>query len=178
MATAVLHAMIDALRADGPAADRAAGMALYGWLVGSWEVDLFDGSRDGVRQRSRGEWHFGWVLEGRAIQDVFIVPGRALRAADTPAAGNRYGTTLRVYDPRFDVWHVTWINPVTGAHDTMIGRKDGDAIVQHGHSAEGRPIRWSFVDISPDSFRWTGETSQDGGASWQLVVEFLARRVA
>ena len=28
------------------------------------------------QRRRNGEWHFGWVLEGRAIQDVWIVPPR------------------------------------------------------------------------------------------------------
>lgn len=170
-------AMTEALRAAGPAADRADKMALYGWLVGSWAVEVFDGPPEGPRSRLTGEWHFGWVLEGRAIQDVYIVPGRAARGPDTPLKGNRCGTTLRVYDPRIDAWRITWINPVNGAHDQMIGRKAGDAIVQEGASADGTKIRWSFVDITANSFRWTGEVSPDGGATWRLAVEFLARRV-
>ena len=29
----------------------------------------------GTKHTERGEIHFGWVLEGRAIQDVWILPG-------------------------------------------------------------------------------------------------------
>jgi len=44
-------------------------------------------------------------------------------------------------------------------------------------------VRWSFTQITPDSFRWTGERSRDDGATdddktWQLQAEFFARRVA
>lgn len=60
----------DALRADGPAPDRAEKMGLYGWLIGDWEMDATVRADDGMTHKGRGEIHFGWVLEGRAIQDV------------------------------------------------------------------------------------------------------------
>jgi hypothetical protein len=37
-------------------------------------------------------------------------------------------------------------------------------------------MRWSFTRIKPESFHWLGELSVDGGASWRLQVEVLARR--
>ena len=60
----------------------------------------------------------------------------------------------------------------------MIGRKQGDDIVQLGTGADGNPIRWSFSEITPNSFRWRGEISADEGATWRLNVEFTATRVA
>ena len=42
-------------------------MELYGWLVGSWEMDTVRHLDDGTIQKWAGECHFGWVLEGRAI---------------------------------------------------------------------------------------------------------------
>jgi hypothetical protein len=167
---------LDALCAAGPAADRAGAMALYGWLVGSWMIDVTEYRDDGTTRRRPGEWHFGWVLEGRAVQDVWIVPPRGTRHGDAVANGNRYGTTLRVYDPRIDAWHIQWTDPVSQTYLTMVGRKDGDAIVQVGTNAEGQPIRWSFRDITPDSFLWRGEVSRDDGATWRTHVEFTARR--
>jgi len=65
-------AFLDALHANGSSADRGANMDLYGWLVGSWEIDVTEFGQDGSRQVRPGEWHFGWVLEGRAIQDVWM----------------------------------------------------------------------------------------------------------
>jgi hypothetical protein len=60
----------------------------------------------------------------------------------------------------------------------MIGRKQGDDIVQLGNRPDGKLIRWSFSEIIPNSFRWQGETSDDQGATWRLNAEFFARRVA
>ena len=91
---------------DGPASDRAEKMALYGQFVGTWDTDVVSHEQDGAQHRGHGEIHFGWVLEGRAIQDVWMIPRREERRAGMPAmpvAGNWYGTTLRIYDPRIDL---------------------------------------------------------------------------
>jgi hypothetical protein len=37
-------------------------------------------------------------------------------------------------------------------------------------------VRWSFTEITPDSFRWTGERSRDDGKTWHLQADFRARR--
>ena len=77
---------LDALGGDGAAADRAGKMDLYARFVGSWDLDVTQFSRDGAPRRHKGEWHFGWVLEGRAIQDVWIVPPRGERRGGDAAA--------------------------------------------------------------------------------------------
>lgn len=159
-------AFIDTLLSPGPAADRAGKMKLYGWLIGDWQFDAAVHRDDGTTHRGQGEIHFVWALDGRAIQDVWILPGLF------------YGTTLRVYDPGIDAWHILWSDPLKQLYTRQIGRARGKNIVQEGTAGDGVPIRWSFTDITADSFRWLGERSLDGGASWQLQAEFLARRVA
>ena len=147
------NAFLEALRADGPSADRGTNMDLYGWLIGSWDLNVTGFLPDGKQRCRPGEWHFGWALEGRAIQDVWIVPPRGPgRQGDAAANVNSYGTTLRTYDPRIDAWHIQWTDPVTQTYFTMIGRKEGDTIVQLGKSPDGTLIRWSFSDITSDRF--------------------------
>ena len=89
---------------------------------------------------------------------------------------NRYGTTTRRFDLSDGLWHIAWINPVTGGHNELQGRRIGDQIVLDGIQ-EGAPIRWSFVDITPTSFRWTGERL-GSDAVWRLDSEFLLERLA
>ncbi len=168
---------VDALCSGGPAADQKDKMTLSNSLLGDWDVEVFDYAPDGTRQRSNGEWHFSWVLDGRAIQDVFIVPSRAERQAGSSVKTTRFGTSLRVYDPAAGVWHVTWINPVSGAHNMLVGRKDGDEILQEGQNPDGSAIRWIFSDVTPNSFHWRGEVSSDSGKTWHLGAEFFGRRI-
>ncbi len=169
-------AFLDALHAAGPAPDRVAAMGLYAWLIGSWELDVTRFLDDGSARRRPGEWHFGWVLEGRAIQDVWIVPPRGQRQRDATADSHVYGSTLRVYDPAIDAWHILWTDPVTQTYLSMIGRREGGDIVQIGTNPDGNMIRWSFRDVTPESFLWRGEVSTDRGATWRRTVEFRARR--
>jgi hypothetical protein len=148
----------------------------YGWLIGSWELDVHHYRVDVTARRIKGEAHFGWVLEGRAVQDVWIMPRCSERSADLDKATNMYGTTLRVWDPSIQAWRVTWINPVTGRRDELIGRRIGGDVIQVGTHADGTPIRWVFTEITPDSFHWIGEALQPDGATWKLEGEFRAKR--
>jgi hypothetical protein len=152
-------------------------MMLYGQFVGSWDLKVIDHDSDGSRREGSGEVHFGLVLEGRAIQDVWIVPGRGARqGSNVPTMGNRYGTTLRVYDPNIKAWHILWLNPVTQTYNTMIGRKVKDQIVQEYRDEDGTLSQWVFSEITPDSFHWIGRSSRDEGKSWFVETEFFAQR--
>jgi hypothetical protein len=156
---------IGKLHSKGPAADRANKLGLYGWLIGRWEMDAVVYRDDGTKHRDRGEIYFGWVLEGRAIQDVWILPGIF------------YGTTLRVYDPGLDAWHIFWHDPLKQLYLRQIGRARGKDILQEGKNEAGDATRWSFTEITPDSFHWLGERSVEG-SSWRLQSEFFARRLS
>lgn len=166
-----------ALMAPGRSPEIPESADAYGWLAGSWELDVYDYDMEGGVRRSKGEVHFEWVLEGRAVQDVWIMPPLAERTANLGKAGNRYGTTLRVWDPSIESWRVTWINPVTGSRDELIGRRSGNDVVQVGTHSDGVPIRWIFTEITRESFRWRGETLNPDGKTWRLEDEFRARRV-
>jgi hypothetical protein len=153
-----------ALRSDGPAADRAAKARLYAFLVGDWAFDATVSKDDGTTHKGSGEIHAIWALDGRAIQDVWILPGLF------------YGTTLRVYDPALDAWHILWSDPLKQYYTRQTGRARGADIVQDGRLDDGVLVRWSFLDRTQDSFRWLGERSFDNGTSWKFQIEMLARR--
>lgn len=149
----------------------------YGWLAGSWTLEVLRyRGVDVSTQHLEGEVHFTWVLEGRAIQDVWIMPRVSDRRPDSDRTNNMYGTTLRVWDPAVQAWRIRWINPVSGREERQTGRRVGDEIVQIGARVDGTPTRWRFTEITPDSFRWTGEALEPDGKSWKLEGEFRARR--
>lgn len=165
------------LASPGRAPEIPEAADVYGWLVGSWDLDVrrYAGI-DVSGRRLRGEVHFGWALEGRAIQDVWIMPPRAERVGEPERGMNMFGTTLRVWDPTIQAWRITWINPLNGHREEQIGRRIGAEIVQVGARANGTPTRWRFTEITPDSFHWIGEALAADGATWLVEGEFLARR--
>ena len=170
--------MIEGLTASGRSREIPESEDVYGWLAGSWDLDVIHYGTDVSAQAMKAEAHFGWVLEGRAVQDVWIMPARPGRSTSLAPATNMYGTTLRVWDGSIQAWRVTYINPVTGQRDELIGRWSGKDIVQVGRHADGTPIRWSFTEITPKSFHWLGEALMPDGKTWNLEGEFRAVRKA
>jgi hypothetical protein len=170
--TGLAHALV----ADGPHPAHAEALMLFGQFVGEWDVDWAAYDEDGEQAMTeRGEWIFGWVLEGRAVQDVWIIPERQRR--DRPGGPEgEYGTTVRFYDPDRDSWLVTWSGPIGGARRTFVARPSGDEIVLEGRTEDGLPMRWIFTEIEVDSFSWRSSSSDDGGKTWRLREEMRVRR--
>ncbi len=170
-------AAIPGLAAGGPRPDFVRELMLFGQFVGDWAFDATWHRRDGTTRSGTGEWHFGWILEGRAVQDVWMVPSRAERErAGAPLQG--YGTTVRYYDPKLDAWRVTWTGVVDGVVSSFIARRQGEEIVLEGEDPDGLPMRWIFSRITPAAFHWRRVVSEDRGASWRTELEMKVGRVA
>jgi len=171
-------ALLGTLPAAGPAVADSAHR-LFAPLRGDWAVTVVDHLADGTRHTGAGEWHFDWVLEGRAMQDVWISPPRAVRSsvAMSPTL-DRYGTTVRYFDPTIAAWRVVWIDPAQNFVATLVARARGRDIVQEGTGDDGSTLRWTFSDITHDGFVWRGETSVDSGRTWRTVQEMTARRLS
>lgn len=170
-------ALESVLMSSGRSPDIPESSDVYGWLVGSWDLDvLYYWANDVSARGIKGEVHAGWILEGRAIQDVWIMPPLSERTARPDKMMNMYGTTLRVWDPTIQAWRITWRNPAGDHHEEQIGRRDGPAIVQLGMRADGTQTRWSFRSITGQSFHWLGESLAPGEKNWRREGEFQARR--
>jgi hypothetical protein len=170
--------MIAALAADGPWPEHEDELMLFGQFVGVWDLDITLFDLDGsVQAEGRGEWLFGWVLQGRAVQDVLIRPPRSERSPDAVETDFwEYGSTVRVYDPAIDAWHVTWNAPTQGRRLNLTARAVGDEIVLDSEEREPLAFRWVFSDITADSCRWLGSASDDGGETWLVLQEMQMRR--
>ncbi|HEU4563696.1 MAG TPA: hypothetical protein VFS05_03565 [Gemmatimonadaceae bacterium] len=169
-------AMLDALAASGPVPHLRRELMQFGRLVGSWDLDVTYFAEDGsVRRRVPGEWHFGWVLEGRAVADVWMVPPRAERTAAEPPPGE-YGMSLRFFDSRIGAWRSTWHGPVHGIVWPFIAREIGDEMVLERTDEAGALVRWIFSDVRDDAFHWRAVKSTDGARTWRLEQTMVATR--
>jgi hypothetical protein len=162
---------IEGLGADSPDPELQGKLMLFGQFIGDWDIiEARYPQPDGTEIKRRGEIHFGWILGGRAIQDVWMTylekPHKAVAA----------GTTIRFYDPKIDAWQSIWISPIQGVVRTFIARKVNDEIVLESKTKEGNPERWIFSGITPKSFRWRSVETHDDGKTWQLTEEMHVRK--
>jgi hypothetical protein len=150
---------------------------IYCWLIGNWELTVCHYLDVDVRSRLvLGRVHAGWVLQGRAIQDVWYYPSEPARSGLNKMI--TYGTTLRVWDSMIKAWRISWINPIRNHREEQIGRRVGKDIIQIGTRANGTPTRWRFTEITSDSFHWLGEALHPDGTTWELEAEFRGTRLA
>jgi hypothetical protein len=163
------------LGARGPHPAHANALMTFGQFVGSWDVEATTHAPDGTTRTLLGEWHFFWVLEGRAIQDVILTPRRPERDARNWGEGD-YQTAIRIYHPATDSWDVIAISPIYEQVHRLVARVEGDTIVLRGTRPDGRPQTWMFHDISPDRCRWQGKVSSDGGQTWFVDEEMILTR--
>jgi hypothetical protein len=162
--------MVTALQAMGPHPSLGDQAKVFGRFVGTWGAAYTEFSRDGKATHSSGEFIVGWVMDGRAIQDLFII---------YPSTNKErfIGTTLRYFDPQSGTWRITFVDPENDSVLRFSGRAVGnDRIVLLSQDTDGRETRWSFNEIQPESFVFRDEESRDGGMTWRLKEEDHMKR--
>ena len=142
---------------------------------GSWSLKWSRPGDDFAPASLDGELHFGVVLGGRAMQDVWIVPSGEPESV-TAAPYAFHGSTIRFFDDELGAWRSTWVEPIQGRVRKFIGRPVEGEI--HLVSTDETPfLRWRFTEIANESFVWLGEYSSDEGRSWNLEERMVAKRV-
>ncbi|NEM04893.1 hypothetical protein [Geodermatophilus normandii] len=153
-------------------------VALFARLEGSWRLAWTGLEPDGRWSTAVGELHVGRVLGGRAVQDVWIVPGPGEPGAGVPPRAF-HGTTVRFPDPSAPgTWHSTWMDPVNGRVRRFAGGPDADGGIVLLSDDEDPWLRWRFTDLRPDGFTWSAESSWDAGSGWVHDERMTAERVS
>ncbi len=161
---------IKGLGANGPDPDLAEKLTLFGQFIGDWDIiEAHYKQADGSEVKMKGEVHFGWILGGAAIQDVWM--GHQENSQKIVL----YGTTIRFYDPKIHAWRSTWLSPLKGLVQTFIARRVNNEIILSKTSG-GYPERWIFSQITTNSFRWHSEETHDNGKTWLLTEEMQIRK--
>ena len=163
--------MVNALGAPGPriAPDDDPQARIFDGFVGTWDVEYTSIRDDGSKERATGQLIVGWILDGRAVQDIWIwhEPGQSARSM---------GTTIRFFDPKRKTWRIVWTSPFALAVTLLEGGGDARRIVLEGDGGPRGRLRWTFNDITANNFLWRGEWSADGGKTWRLREEHRMRR--
>src|SRR5262245_15261595 len=162
--------MVTTLEALAPHPSLGDQAKVFDRFVGTWDADYSFHAPDGSVRHSPGEVVFGWIMDGHALQDLFI---------SYPKHANeerKMVTGIRFFDTSSQKWRVAFVAPIFNVIINVEGGQEGDRIVLRGKDVDGRQIRWSFNDITDDAFTWRGEKSPDGGRTWRLEEEHHMKR--
>jgi hypothetical protein len=163
--------MVTALKAIGPHPSLGDQAKVFGRLVGTWDVEYTDFAKDGKVTHRSGEFIVGWVMDGRAIQDLWIVyPSGARKEREVY-------TDLRYYDAKSQTWPATFIDVEHASVARFTGGAVGDdRIVLDTRDFDDADTRWSINQMRSDSFVWREEESLDDGKTWRLTAEHHMKR--
>lgn len=138
----------------------------FDFWIGRWNV-----RNERLKERLRGctEWEtFDAPAEARqlpgGIGNIDSIDFHAWRPGFV-------GMTVRLFDPRQQLWSIHWTDNVWGVFDPpMTGRFANGVGTFYGDDLhEETPVRVRFLwtDESPSSARWEQAFSVDGGATWE-----------
>jgi len=144
----------------------------YDWyapLIGNWDFDYYD-SYHGEDRHVKGEWLFRRVLNGMAIEDLFICPSRDTRDKELQPDGE-YGAAIRMFNTEKKCYDMTY---VCSKYTRFLE-------IQKEHSKIictdiNKPTeKWVFSEITTNTFHWQNVTVLENGA-WKINSNVYARR--
>jgi hypothetical protein len=140
-------------------------------IVGTWDVEYTDFAKDGTPMHRTGEFIVGWIMDGQAVQDLWIVDPSGTRKE------REVYTDLHWFDAKAGTWRAAFVDPEHGSIARFTGGPVGnDRYVLETPDLGSKQTRWSFNDIRPDSFVWRDESSNDDGKTWKLQSEYRMKR--
>ncbi|MCL1823541.1 MAG: hypothetical protein FWG44_05000 [Oscillospiraceae bacterium] len=142
----------------------------YEKLIGDWEFEGVFSSGETFQ----GEWSFSWILEGTAIQDVFIAPSRATRDTSPFKDSGEYGAGVRLFESKGSnaVWHNFWFE---NGNIIYLKMEEADSMLVHTR-LDKEEEKWVFAEINDNDFHWQNVTVQADG-TWQVNLDVYAKRI-
>lgn len=157
------------LHANSPDSKHKDELMLFGQFVGSWKIKANYPQADGSQIERLGEVHFGWILGGRALQDVFL----SYQGTEKVTVG----TTIRYFDTAANAVRCIWIAPLVSVTQSFLARQIGDEIVMEAQN-QSKPEKWIFSQITPQSLYWRAIEQPENSGDWRLTEEMWWERMA
>lgn len=153
----------------------------FAFLVGQWEVTVMPKVSSLAatlhgQPKLLGTWKAWRAFDGFGVEDE-------LRVIDGSGNPNALSHTMRIYDATLGKWTQTSLDVYRGRFTTANGAWAQDALSLRsvGRDAEGKAYvqRSRFYDITPTSFKFSVDRSNDGERTWETgVMRIEAKRVA
>ncbi len=153
----------------------------YDFLIGQWELVVRPkvsgiAARIHGAPRLLGTWKAWKVLDGRAIEDE-------LRIVDGSGNPSALTLNLRLWSPAEGRWLQNGVDGYRARVSSSTATRVANGMEATGKGADpgGAPVltRSRFTAITPTSFRFAQDRSNDEGRTWeQDVLVIDAKRVA
>jgi hypothetical protein len=166
--------LIKGLETSDPDPDLKEKLMLFGQFVGNWKFDCTWLLPNNIKVEGEGEVSFGWILQGTAIQDVWIAKANNFSVKSPQNPPRIFGTTLRLYDQKINAWQCIYFAPKSDAVLSFIAQKKGKEIVLESKTLLENPEKWIYSEITPSSFQWRSEHTQNNGKTWSVKQKVSA----
>jgi hypothetical protein len=155
--------------------------AQFAFLVGQWELTVKPAAQ-GLAQKIHGvpklvgTWKAWRAFDGFGIEDE-------LRITDESGNPRALSHAMRYYDATAKHWNASALDVYRGTFSpsTAEWRDGAMTATSRGVDADGKAYltRARYSDITPTSFRFRQDRSEDAGATWKEgVLTIDAKRVA
>lgn len=148
----------------------------YASFIGDWYFQWIGHNKDGSTWEVPGQWHFSWILKGKAIQDNWICPRIDLKNNGIYPEGE-FGTTIRFFDKIEKKIKIIWIGPEFSNLNIFYAKIEDNRIIQVEDQKKIEQNKWIFSDIKKKSFKWEAYKSQDFGRNWFLEQELYSEKI-
>ncbi len=147
----------------------------WGKLVGNWNIVFEAVDESGkVQQSFEAEWNWFYILDGYAIQDVFILPPRNLaKKTDSPF----YGVGVRIFDEDTNKWQSVWVDTSNKKLEFREATSTAEQITMYQTNAKGEKLRITYFDMAPSSFEWKQEVLVDN-KNWVITQLIHAKKAS
>lgn len=153
----------------------------FAFLVGQWEVTVMPKVSSLAatlhgQPKLLGTWKAWRAFDGFGVEDE-------LRVIDASGNPNALSHTMRIYDAPLGKWTQSSLDVYRGRFTTANGVWAQNSISMRsvGRDADGKAYvqRSRFYDITPSSFKFEVDRSNDGERTWETgVIRMEAKRVA
>lgn len=111
-------------------------------------------------------------FEGSVTTRTFLENLGTIDENEIHAPGGTYrGSTLRLFDPKTQLWSVYWMDGRFAVLEPPMRGKweDGRCVLMGDDSYKGKPIklRQTYSRLPGSNPHWQQEMSADGGATWE-----------
>ena len=152
--------LVERLRANAEPCTQIPEARQFDFWIGEWDVKGLNGQTAGY-------------------SNIQLILGKCVIFENWTGAGGVSGKSFNIFDTADRKWHQTWVDDQGTFTEYKNGEyKDGKLVYVAEQSRNGQKalLRMTFFNLDANRVRQFGETSTDGGKTWQVSYDLMYHR--